>query len=57
MATQRNKRSLDAMLKVIAPYVCPRQIVEWRTAGQWRASPQRSKRLDAMLKTSAPLLP
>jgi hypothetical protein len=45
------------MLKVIAPYVCPRQIVEWRTAGQWRASPQRSKRLDAMLKTSAPLLP
>lgn len=27
------------MLKVIAPYVCPRQIVEWRTAGQWRASP------------------
>ena len=36
--TRRNKRSLDAMLKAIAPFVRPRQLVEWRTTGQWEDS-------------------
>jgi hypothetical protein len=39
--TRRNKRSLDAMLKAIAPFVRPRQLVEWRTTGQWQSVPAK----------------
>jgi len=30
-------RPLVDMLKTIAPFVRPRQLVEWRTTGQWRS--------------------
>jgi hypothetical protein len=54
--TRRNKRSLDAMLKAIAPFVRPRQLVEWRTTGQWQSVPAKKIqcRCDAEAKTAVP---